>query len=270
MDKYLKQQFAKGYQKDIKYTGIVKDLREVEKQYQDHVAHAQQYARERNKPFSTKDNALLYRSRLPFVIIDSLLYNIRANSTRTLYIPYNEVLKYILAATYNKKYHFGEKYILYNLQGLSISNKTYIVKLYVKYCPIYQLNVIDRQLLIGNYQLVRPSNMLPIQVIAIDFIVGLPAIKVASTPQQLENKPEYNTLFIVSCKLLKRTLLLPGHSTYSAKDQGRLLLQHLLLSNQGILIAIISNRDYKFTSSLQKGIQKQLGIQLLITIAYYL
>ena len=53
-----------------------------------------------------------------------------------LYVPRGKVLKRILAATYNEKYHFGEEYILYNLQGLSISNKTYIVKVYIKYCPI--------------------------------------------------------------------------------------------------------------------------------------
>ena len=217
-------------------------------------------AQRSGRPFSAKDSALLRRPRLLFVIIDGLLYNIRANGIYTLYIPHGEVLKHILTITYDEKHYFGEEYILYDLQGLSISNKTYIVKLYIKYCPIYQLNAIDRQLLIGNYQLVRPSDILPIQVIAIDFIVGLPVVKAASTLQQLENKPEYNTLLIVSCKSSKRTLLLPGHSTYLAKDQGRLLLRYLLLSDQGIPIAIISNRDRKFTSSLQKGIQKQLDI----------
>ena len=77
------------------------------------------------------------RPGLPFVIIDGLLYNIRANGTRVLYIPYSEVLKRILAVTYNKKYYFGEERMLYDLRGLSISNKTYIVKSYVKHCPIY-------------------------------------------------------------------------------------------------------------------------------------
>ena len=60
--------------------------------------------------------------------------------------------------------------------------------------------------------------MLPIRVIAIDFIVGLPVIKVAGTLWQLDNKLEYDTLLTVSCKLSKRTLLLPGHSIYSTKD----------------------------------------------------
>ena len=84
-------------------------------------------------------------------MIDGLLYNIRANGIYALYIPYSEVLKCILAITYDEKYYFGEERILYNLQGLSISNKTYIVKAYIKHCPIYQLNAIDRQLPIGNY-----------------------------------------------------------------------------------------------------------------------
>ena len=270
IDKYLKQQFAEGYQKDVKYTSIVKDLRKVEKQYQDYITRIQQRVRECNRPFSAKDSALLYRPRLLFVIINGLLYNIRANSIYVLYVPCDEVLKRILAATYDEKHHFSEKRILYDLQGLSISNKTYIVKVYIKYCPIYQLNVIDRQLLIGNYQLVCPSDTLPIRVIAVDFIVGLPVVKAASTLQQLENKPKYDTLFIVSCKSSKYTLLLLGHSIYTTEDWGCLLLQYLLLSNQGVPIAIISNRDRKFTSLLQKGIQKQLGIQLLMTIAYYL
>ena len=53
------------------------------------------------------------------------------------YIPYGEVLKRVLVATYNEKHYFGEERILYDLYGLSISNKTYIVKSYVKYCPMY-------------------------------------------------------------------------------------------------------------------------------------
>ena len=77
------------------------------------------------------------RPGLLFVIIDGLLYNIRANSIYMLYIPHGKVLKRILAATYDEKHHFGEERILYDLQGLSISNKTYIVKSYVKHCPIY-------------------------------------------------------------------------------------------------------------------------------------
>ena len=70
-------------------------------------------------------------------MIDGLLYNIRADGIYMLYVPRGEVLKCILAITYDKKYYFGEERILYNLRGLSISNKTYIVKAYVKYCPIY-------------------------------------------------------------------------------------------------------------------------------------
>ena len=70
-------------------------------------------------------------------MIDGLLYNIRADGICALYVPCSKVLKRILATTYDKKYHFGEECMLYDLRGLSISNKTYMVKVYVKYCPIY-------------------------------------------------------------------------------------------------------------------------------------
>ena len=70
-------------------------------------------------------------------MIDGLLYNIRADGTYTLYVPCSEVLKRVLIVTYDEKYHFGEERILYDLHGLSISNKTHIVKSYVKHCPIY-------------------------------------------------------------------------------------------------------------------------------------
>ena len=39
IDKYLKQQFTKGYQKDTKYTSIIKDLYKAEKQYQDYMIY---------------------------------------------------------------------------------------------------------------------------------------------------------------------------------------------------------------------------------------
>ena len=70
-------------------------------------------------------------------MIDGLLYNIRADGIHAFYVPCGEVLKCILAVTYDEKHYFGEERILYDLRGLSISNKTYIVKVYIKHCPIY-------------------------------------------------------------------------------------------------------------------------------------
>ena len=69
-------------------------------------------------------------------MIDGLLYNIRADGIRALCVPRGEVLKRVLVATYDEKHHFGEERMLYDLRGLSISNKTYVVKSYVKYCLV--------------------------------------------------------------------------------------------------------------------------------------
>ncbi|KAF3762855.1 hypothetical protein M406DRAFT_264434 [Cryphonectria parasitica EP155] len=58
----------------------------------------------------------------------------------------------------------------------------------------------------------------------------------------------YNLLMPVTCKTSKRTLLIPGHSTYSAKQWGAVLGRQLLLSDWACSRAIISDCDAKFTS----------------------
>ena len=77
-------------------------------------------------------------------------------------------------------------------------------------------------------------------------------------------------MMTVSCKSSKRTLLLLGNSTYTAKEWGYVLTRQLLLSDWGIPIAIISDRDRKFTSDFWAGVWEALGTKLLMTAVYYL
>ncbi|KAK3939527.1 hypothetical protein QBC46DRAFT_263057, partial [Diplogelasinospora grovesii] len=79
------------------------------------------------------------RPGYPFVMIDGLLYNIRPNGTRSLYVPYLEI-KLILGAAHDDKHHFRRDRILYELRGLLINKKTYLVKKYVKHYLTYLLN----------------------------------------------------------------------------------------------------------------------------------
>ncbi|KAK3934628.1 hypothetical protein QBC46DRAFT_273405 [Diplogelasinospora grovesii] len=73
---------------------------------------------------------MFFRKGIPFIIYDKLLYNIWADSIRSLYIPYSEVKK-VLKEAYDKKYHLKKYKMLYDLRGLSILNKTYLVKSYI-------------------------------------------------------------------------------------------------------------------------------------------
>jgi hypothetical protein len=115
IDNSLKQQFIAGYREDTKYSAIVKDL-----------ISATDLAAKDSGPFS--------RAGLPFVMVDSLLYNVRPNGVHSLYIPHN-LVKQILSFVHNAKHHFGEDRILYDLRGVSMANKTRKVKKYVKHYP---------------------------------------------------------------------------------------------------------------------------------------
>ncbi|KAK3937310.1 hypothetical protein QBC46DRAFT_416396, partial [Diplogelasinospora grovesii] len=65
----------------------------------------------------SEDTGILSRPGHPFVIINGLLYNIRPNGTRSLYVPYSEI-KSILEAAHDDKHHFGRDRMLYELRGL--------------------------------------------------------------------------------------------------------------------------------------------------------
>ncbi|KAK3935244.1 hypothetical protein QBC46DRAFT_239528, partial [Diplogelasinospora grovesii] len=52
------------------------------------------------------------------------------NGTRSLYVLYLEI-KLILGAAHDDKHHFGRDRMLYELRGLLINKKTYLVKKYV-------------------------------------------------------------------------------------------------------------------------------------------
>ncbi|EAQ84379.1 hypothetical protein CHGG_08393 [Chaetomium globosum CBS 148.51] len=78
--------------------------------------------------------------------------------------------------------------------------------------------------------------------------------------------PQCNRL---SCKSSKRTLLIPGHTTYTAQQWGQVLMRQLFLSDWGVPSAIISDRDRKFTSEFWQAMWESLGTKLLMTAAYH-
>jgi hypothetical protein len=249
MDPSTRAKYIEGYKMDKKYAAIMADLGSKER--------------------GTSEGADVFsRPGYPFMQIDGLLYNIRPDGTRSLCVPHAEV-KAVLEAAHDDKHHFGRDRMLYELRGLSINNKTYLVKKYVQHCPTCLLNQTDRQPPIGNYQPIKPNNCMPMQVIAIDFIAGLPRVPSASTPWQLKGHEEYDNLLTATDKATKRSLLIPGHSTYSAEEWGTVFMRQLVLSDWGVPNGIISDRDRKFTSEIWKGMWRTLGTKLMMTAAYH-
>ena len=116
-----------------------------------------------------------FRPGLPFVLSQGLLYNFRPHGLQSVYIPH-KMVKTILSMVHDQKHHFSVDRMLYDLRGVSMVNKTYLVKKFAQHRP--QCNVVsaDRQPPIGSLQPIRPADSLPMRVIAIDFIVGLPTV----------------------------------------------------------------------------------------------
>ena len=83
---------------------------------------------------ATKDSSEVFlRPRLPFVLVNKLLYNIRPNSLRVLYILH-AMVKTILTSIHDKKHYFSKERILYDLSRLSIYRKTHYVSEFVDHC----------------------------------------------------------------------------------------------------------------------------------------
>lgn len=98
MDVAFKQEFIDGYKADTKYASTIEALT-------DGAAKA--------------SGGVFSKHGCPFEYINSLLYNIRPDGTRSLYIP-RPLVKQLLALAYNEKHYFGRDKMLYNLRGLLI------------------------------------------------------------------------------------------------------------------------------------------------------
>ena len=67
---------------------------------------------------------------------------------------------------------------------------------------------------------------------------------------------------------MKRITLVAESENYMAEQQADVILN--TITDWRLLKAIISNRDLKFITSLQKGIFERLNTRILMTMAYYL
>ena len=73
---------------------------------------------------------------------------------------------------------------------------------------------------------------------------------------------------MVTDKFSKRVMTILGRDTHTASDWKKNMVSELA-DGWGILKAIISDRDLKFTADMFKAIFKSLGTKLLTTTAYH-
>ena len=250
MDDDLRRGYTKAYTTDKKFSKIVDYLKECEVR-------------------NTEDGDIVFfKAGYPFFMRNGLIYNQQADGTKNLCIPHKFV-KDVLETAHDDKHHFGRNRMMYDLKGVSFPNKTRLVRQYVEHCPACQLNQTDRNPPIGDYQPIRPEETLPMRIISIDFIVGLPEVSSIDTPWQMSGHSTFDALMPVTDKASKRSVLIPGHTKYTAEEWGIITIRILLLADWGLPIGIISDRDRKFTSAYWQGMWKAMNTKLLMTTAYH-
>lgn len=204
------------------------------------------------------------KAGINFVIQNGLLYHKTADKQR-LAIPSN-VLQDVISTAHDA-HHFGIERTRHELQDFCIPRLTKRLRDYINHCPSCERNSTLRTAPNGELQPIR-SEPVPFRTIAMDFILGLPTVP-AVAPWKIEGHDFFDTLLTVTDKFSKKTLLIPGHSTYTAEDWATVLLQMLLLCDWGIPTGIISDRDSKFTSDLWRALWKRLGTRLLMSTAWH-
>jgi len=202
---------------------------------------------------------------VPFSLRDGLLYHEPVGGRGRLCIPSNAVKKILTMAHGDQ--HFGIDRTRHELDGFCIPNLTKRLDDFVKHCPSCLVNSTLRTKPNGELQPIRTPTQ-PFHTIAIDFILALPEIP-AVGPWILSGHDIYNAVLTCTCKSSRRTLLIPGHDTYTAEDWAVVLLRILLLTDWGVPRGIISDRDPKWISRFWRGLFKSLGTQLLMSTAWH-
>lgn len=257
MDADLHKRFAIGYEADSIYGNIIKDL-------------ASTPSNGRRPDVGHGHNEVVVNASKPghpFRLVDGLLYNGDSNGKERLVIP-KPLVKEVLNYHHDEKHHFGRTRMLQDMDGLHFRKKRFLVDQYVNTC--HQCGAIrqETQLPIGEYTPIQ-APLEPMHTIAMDFIVGLPLVPSANTPWQHKGFNAYNALLTVTCKSSKRSLLLPGHESYTAEDWAQVLGTHLLLADWACPKVIISDRDAKFTSRFWNALWKTFRTRLMMTTAYH-
>jgi hypothetical protein len=257
MSDEMRAKFIAGYKEDTVFGKIITDLCSTPASGQ--------------KPTILRgDNEVVVNASKaghPFRLAEGLLYNRDNDGVERLVVPRNLVPE-ILHHYHDEKHHFGRERMLKDLQGIHFRKKRHLVDQYVSKC--HQCGAIrqENQLPVGEYTPIQ-APLEPMHTIAMDFIVGLPRVPSAGTPWHHADFDCYDALLTVTCKSSKRTLLIPGHTEYTAEDWAEKLAAHLLLGDWACPQVIISDRDAKFTSRFWNALWKSFRTRLMMTTAHH-
>ena len=170
--------------------------------------------------------------------------------SRRFYIFYS-VIKNILNIVYSEDTH-SEYARCYETVSFNYYIRDLIRYLrdYLKHCSKCQVFQTKRH---KSYGFLQPILTSPISfhIIIIDFVLTLPL-----------TAEDWNCLMSIICKFIKRILLIPGKTIWTAVDWGHALLNRLDTADWGLPKIIISDRDRKFLSKLWTAMFTRLDVKL--------
>ena len=233
----LKQQMIDGYQKDSAWKKVLQTLKSNEE---------------------AGENA----AKLPFVRNkDGLIWKVDAAtgdhglSPRRLCVP-ESCIPTFLEVAHTSHVGLAKSFEIISRQWY-IRHLTRHLRDYIRHCPQCQLYQTPRHLPHGSLQPILTPPM-PYHTLTIDFILSLPT-----------SAKGYDCILSVTDKFSRKITLIPGKTTFTAKEWARRLLRRLQKIDWGFPKQIISDRDRKFLSELWRALFEALGVKLLYSTAYH-
>ena len=240
-----------GYRKDPKLHRVIQILRT-----------------QMQKTPRTGSKHLTKRHIVPWKLTEKgLLYHVDTTGRQRLCIP-TPLVKSALTTVHDDRYHFGLRRMMGELSAVYFNGMRKTVRKFIDFCPVCRENSTSRRPKYGELQPI-PVIPHPYHTISLDFITDLPEVPSEGTPWARLGFTLLDTLCPVNCLFSKKTMLLAGHTTYTAADWAETLLQGLQLCDWGIPKRILSDRDPKFTSALWQALFTLLKVKFLMSTAYH-
>ncbi|KAI8662371.1 hypothetical protein NCS56_01040800 [Fusarium sp. Ph1] len=244
----FRRQIIEGYSKDSKLGRI-----------RDYIIDIQGRERQNRRP-----KTVPFR---PWELAEDLLYHVGYEGKRRLCIP-RPLVKSILEIVHDNKHHFGINRMQEELDAVYFYRMSKTIRGYVAFCPVCHENSTSRKPTQGELQSIAVIPR-PFHTIALDFITDLPEVSAAGTMWFVAGQDKLDCLATVNCVFSKKTMLLAGHTSYTAEDWAIVLIRMLFMLDWGIPVRIISDRDPKFTSQIWRAVFGFLRVDFLMSAAYH-
>ena len=196
------------------------------------------------------------KADLKFFLDDGLIWH-RDDARMRLCIP-DSLVKDVLTIEHTHQSHHGTERTFHRANSTwYIKRLSKHVESFIKHCPECIKFNTKRHKPYGNLQPID-SPAVPFHTISIDFILALPV-----------SREGFDAVLTVTEKFSKRITLIPGKSTWTAKDWANALIERLWIADWGTPKVILSDRDRKFLSAFWKEIFDRLGVALIYSTAYH-